>query len=337
MSVLFGSRLVGYQPRNENLNARNIFVYFDVSDMGPDQASRKNKITAELFANDASIIYLPAPCLLHQYHLIVQDGLKFIDEAIKSYFTTAELRRFSRYFGALAAIANSWREKASAVMDEWHRLYGASEQARKFPPHVISGRWGSVDFCEKFLIERGKTKVQQALFNVLSKYVKSTVKDSASAAVPAERAEPLDADAQDDNNLYRLKLSKWFATTFFSIASDIFWFLLFVSNKIREPLRHFFHYMMKHTSDRCLFRLVTLKVSQFRKDLTNLAIELPAFLQSTLELTGCDKLSEETQNKLKLVAFQLLWRQARALDHRIFQRLDQFPGRCQKHTATFKF
>jgi hypothetical protein len=251
--------------------------------------------------------------------------LRFIDDCLKCHFDQSELRKFNRYFGALAAIANSWREKASAIMDEWHKLFGASRLGRQYPPHVISGRWGSVDFAEKFLLDRGQDKVQQALMNVLSQYVKSAGKDS--DAVPASSADPID----DDANFHRLKLSKWFATTFFFIANNIFWFLLHVSNKIREPLRHFFHFMMKYTSDKCIFRLVTYKISEFRADLTKLALELPSWLDNTLRMTGCSNLSGKTQGKLKVLAFQLLWRQARALDHRIFQRLDQLFGLCLKY------
>ena len=95
--------------------------------------------------------------------------------------------------------------------------------------------------------------------------------------------------------------------------------------------------MTKYTSDKCIFRLATYKISEFRTDLTKLALELPTWMDTTLKATGCSQLSGQTQGKLKVLAFQLLWRQAPALDHRIFQRLEQCLDICDICSYFFCF
>lgn len=71
------------------LNARSIFFFMDTTDCGPDQNSRKRKILArihdqQLQAGLCNVIYLPSACLLHQYHLICDTGLKYIDACLSS-------------------------------------------------------------------------------------------------------------------------------------------------------------------------------------------------------------------------------------------------------------
>ena len=329
--------------RTGRLCDRNIFIFMDVTDSGPDQAARKKKVTALVRNSSTNIIYVPAACLLHQYHLAVQDGLTFLNTFISKFFDANESGGFRNYFGALAAIANSWRDQASRVIDEWVRQYGYDKKARQYPSQVIQGRWGSVDTSEAFLLERGQDKIQSVLLRVLSKFVKaekaniSNEKGSekqtltptpppgistASSSFELPVATTTDIDTLDDTAVYRLKLSKWYRTTWFALSSKIFWFTLRVAHQARQPLRHFFAFVQKYSSDQCIQRLVN-HVGIFKAEIVRLVMEMPQWLQNALDASGCNSLNTSLQGKLKLMAVQLVFKQYRSFELRILKRLDE--------------
>ena len=336
------------------MGTRNIFIFCDTTDSGPDQASRKRKIAAMVRFRSENIIYIPGACLLHQYHLAVQDGLSFVNDAISKYFTSDETGNFHHYFAALAAIANSWRDQASRTIAEWVRQYGHEKLSKQYPAQVISGRWGSVDIAESFLLARGQVKVQSVLLRVLSKFVKAEKKagkseqtkqgqdedgkngdvsaGDASTAISDNETLTTTGDAnqshdpagtEGDRAAYRLRLSKWYRTTFFAISSKVFWFILRVCHRARMPLRHFFHFAQKHSADRCLLKLVTGKMCGFRHDALRLVLELPRWLNESLEASGCNTLSLSMQGRLKLLGAQLAFKQIRSLDLRLLKKLDE--------------
>lgn len=337
------------------MGTRNIFIFCDTTDSGPDQAARKRKIAAMVRFRSENIIYIPGACLLHQYHLAVQDGLSFVNDAISKFFTAEETGHFHHYFSALAAIANSWRDQASRTIAEWVRQYGHEKLSKQYPAQVISGRWGSVDMAESFLLARGQMKVQSVLLRVLSKFVKADKKDgkanqtvdsqgpdercsngvstgdastalagNETLATTGETNQSHDpAGTEGDRAAYRLRLSKWYRTTFFAISSKVFWFILRVCHRARMPLRHFFHFAQKHSADRCLLKLVTGKMCSFRHDALRLVLELPRWLNESLEASGCNTLSLSMQGRLKLLGAQLAFKQIRSLDLRLLKRLDE--------------
>ena len=316
-------------------------MFIDVTDSGPDQLARKRKTASLVKArSNNNIIYVPGPCLLHQYHLAVQDGLAFVNNCVNSWFSESTSdppqstqNHFRHYVGALAAISNSWRDQAAKVITEWHRSYGPEALGRQYPSCVIAGRWGSVDSAEKFLLSRGQEKTQAVILRVLSKFVKAekkvNTKDSqqdgtATGSADAEQNAKAGDAGDDDTNTYRIRLSKWYRTTFHAISSKIFWFLLRVCHHARGPLRHFFAFMQKHSAKHCLFLLVTSRINAFKHDCLQLVLGMPVWLQEALDASGCSTLSCEVQCKLKLLAAQLVFKQNRSLDLRIIKRLEEW-------------
>ena len=279
---------------------------------------------------------------MHQYHLAVQDGLKFVNACTQGWFPEMVDSKFRHYVGSLAAISNSWRDQASKVMLEWQRSFGHESLGRQYPSQVIAGRWGSVDAAEMFLLARGQEKVQTVLLRVLSKFIKADPKGTAKAAKDGkDKPDKSVADTGDDNadnadaggdptldaiNAFKITLSKWYRTTFHAISSKIFWFLLHICHRARRPLRHFFAFMQKHSTKDCLFSLVTNKITAFKQDSLNLVLSMPMWLQDALNQSGCSNLKSETQCKLKLLGAQLVLKQIRSLDLRILKRLEELLG-----------
>ena len=287
------------------------------------------------------MMYIQGACLMHQYHLAVQSGLSFTDTALKAEFLPAELNGFCKYFASLAAVANSWREKASQVLDRWHAQFGADRLARQYPQHVISGRWGSVDAAESFYLARGRNRIQQVLLAVISKHMKAGRPTSAdaegrskapdAAGVGENQQTERGADAEaiadgDDSAAYRIKLSKWYSTTFHAISNPVFWFVLEVSHRAREPLRHFFHFLQRHSSDKRLLRLVTQRLACFRAEWVLLLLNMPVWLDEALQNSGCQNLSASTQGKLKMLGCKLVFKLGHAFEMRIVKRVDRLLG-----------
>ena len=175
----------------------------DVSDKGSDQSSRKKRISAGLAGNE-SILYLSGDCFLHNFHNAVKDGLKLIDELLDECFNPITLNGFTKYFSSLSKLVHFWREKAKDIMTAWEEVHdpthhhpsrpsadganGAntgSEDAvqrsdvyellklgRRYPLCVVSGRWGSVEAAEEFILQRGRKNILPVLLQVLSRSMK---------------------------------------------------------------------------------------------------------------------------------------------------------------------
>lgn len=316
----------------------------DTTDCGPDQNSRKRKLAACINSNQpGNIIYVPGVCLLHQYHLICQMSLKFVDSCLQSasYFTPGNgsvpesVPDITKYFASLAAIANTWREKASVVMTEWEHLYGPERKGRQFPQHVLQGRWGSVDCAERFYLDRGREKIQECLLKVIAKYIRADGSKSQSAEDGTDAGEnggqQIELADQDEVKSYKLRLSKWFSTTFRALNSKIFWFLLHVNHKIRSPLRHFLHFTQKYSTPRSsehILLLLVERIDSFRMEWVLLLLDASNWIQEALQASGCNSLAPNVQGKLKVLVGQLLFKTGNGFDTRILNRLAQNLAIC---------
>lgn len=330
--------VLGPVLRCGTLCTRNIVFYMDTTDSGPDQNSRKKKLAAYIHSNQpGNVIYLPGACLLHQYHLICQMGLQFVDSCLSSpsYFGTHDGGdfEFRKYFASLAAIANTWREKAAAIMEEWERQFGCEKLGRQFPQHVLQGRWGSVDSAELFYLKRGREKIQSCLLHVISQYMKADKSDKRATPKASTLGNEL-VDNTDEINAYKFKLSKWFATTFRALNSKIFWFLLHACHEVRKPLRHFLHFVQKHSTPKNSEHILLLLVERiecFQTEWVLQVITSHQWLQEALRASGCDSLTPSIQGKLNLMVGQLLFKTGHAFDARILKKLRQclaFSGSC---------
>ena len=204
---------------------------------------------------------------------------------------------------------------------------------------MLQGRWGSVDNAEQFYLARGREKIQKCLLTVISRYMKAdkSKEGQANGSKPGEEDDDgtgtgvnalADADI-DEKRFYRIKLSKWFSTSFRALTSPIFWFILHISHKIRSPLRHFLHFTQKYSTPRNsenILLLLVEKIQCFQSEWVLLALHAPTWIQEALEASGCSSLRASVQEKLKLLACRLLFKTGNAFDARIIQRLAKHFG-----------
>ena len=171
------------------MSCNQVVLYFDVTDKGLDQVCRK-RLTAEAIeaSRCPNIVYVPGFCFLHMFHACVKGGLSLVDELMNSLFDQSVLNGFTRYFGSLSKVVNTWRERAADVMAAWTQHFKDADLdtmklGRRYPLAVISGRWGSVESAEDFMLTRGRDKVVPVLLAVLSKHMRADVSKSGSYLV----------------------------------------------------------------------------------------------------------------------------------------------------------
>ncbi|CAE7386592.1 unnamed protein product [Symbiodinium natans] len=321
-------------------------------------------IVAELTAASVEdvdrIVYIPSDCYLHIFHAAVRGGLELVDELIAEAFSSETLRGFDRYYSSIAKLTNLWREKASAMMTAWQDVHDgqgeASEDTRllgqRYPLSVSSGRWGSVEGAEEFLLERGRPLVEPVMLRVLSKFMKADT-DTAADAVDAENvdaaaADPASAEAapaagdggdsglvkesdgMDDVASYKIKLTKWCTGTLRAVTSCVFWCLLFLCRTLRSPLRHFMLFVQKESrGGECMFKLITSKLGQITREFQTLFHRLPEIVSQAMHLSGClddqKGLSDRDVLHMRYVALRLLLMHWAAFRRRIIRPLQQFP------------
>ena len=169
--------------RPHSIPTSSIFLFFDVTDKGPDQSCRK-RLTSERIAASGctNIIYVPGWCFLHMFNACVKDGLCLVDDLLNTLFSKELLSGFTKYFDSIGKVVNTWREKASEVMEVWDRIHHDADKdtqrlGRRYPLAVIGGRWGSVEAAEDYLLMRGKSAVVAVILEVLSGHMKAHSQD----------------------------------------------------------------------------------------------------------------------------------------------------------------
>lgn len=128
-----------------------IVWFLSLADAGPDQSLVNKWQRAEL-AGHVTILSADIDCLIHQYHLQIKALFHAVDGLVCSCVSPAS--QHFKYFGSLATIMNTWRERGVDIFKEWARrsLEGAMAQAKRVAPRCLSGRWGSISECEKRLL-----------------------------------------------------------------------------------------------------------------------------------------------------------------------------------------
>ena len=116
------------------------------------------------------------------FNACVKDGLYLVDSLITTLFSKETLRGFTKYFANIGKVVNTWREKASEVMEVWDRVHADQDEetqrlGRRYPLSVIGGRWGSVEAAEDYLLMRGRKAVVAVILEVLSRHMKADSKE----------------------------------------------------------------------------------------------------------------------------------------------------------------
>ena len=186
-------------------SSRSIVVFIDTTDRGTDQMARKRRTASSVEAVE-QIIYIPSDCYLHVFHAAVRSGLALVDQLLQECFSQHTLASFGKYYGSLGKVVNLWREKAAEIMRQWsthhsaesefsmpaQQASGLSQQeindlGKRYPLSVSSGRWGSIEAAEEFLIQRGRALTEPVLLQVLSRSMKADKNDDAAglASLPS--------------------------------------------------------------------------------------------------------------------------------------------------------
>ena len=164
-------------------------VFLDTTDRGPDQMARKRR-TASSIESINHIIYIASDCYLHIFHSAVRSGLELVDDLLAECFSHHTLATFGKYYNSLAKVVNWWRERAAEIMRAWSDQHESDtsttasartdlsptdirELGKRYPLGVSSGRWGSVESAEEFMVERGRALVEPVLLQVLSRQIKA--------------------------------------------------------------------------------------------------------------------------------------------------------------------
>ena len=164
----------------------------------------------------------------------------------------------------------------------------------------------------------------------LSKYVKGHPLQQAqkgreevsSAGKPSAAEALLDSD---DREQYRMKMSKWASGTWAAVSNSLFWLLLHLGSKSREPLTHFFSWMQRYSKKRMLLRLVTGQAEIFMNEYSNLLQTLEDWFQSAVAEAGAQDLPLDVLQLLRGFALKLVVNGAGSF-HRRIVLLVQRPG-----------
>jgi hypothetical protein len=180
-------------------------TYLYTSDQGPDQCRFRRLITAQVEHLPNTVVWT-WNCQLHEGHLVVKTGMGLADSVMNN---IADFK----YFGMLAKIVNIWRDAPGVLFKIWVRLHGsrsAVTNARKLPPRCLSGRWGSVDGTESWLLKCDLAKLQMVFKDYLRK--KSKEDDEKAAKTAREGVAPGHVEnepANDEMAEHTRKLTKW--------------------------------------------------------------------------------------------------------------------------------
>ena len=140
-------------------------TYILATDSGGDEELAKTMVMEDTVNKDVNLKWSPsegfsrvifafsAVCFMHQYQLIIKKSLiagDLICEELEKIMNTKR-----KYFSTVATILHVWRDSAKAWNAAWKTLFSSAD-ARVYsgsrPPLALSGRWGSVDAGETYLI-----------------------------------------------------------------------------------------------------------------------------------------------------------------------------------------
>ena len=72
------------------------------------------------------------------------------------------MNRKRKYFSTVVKMLHSWRDYAKKIKADWVAVYGYADAQRYVgarPPLALSGRWGTTEGGEAFILAPGHDKV----------------------------------------------------------------------------------------------------------------------------------------------------------------------------------
>ena len=178
------------------------------SDGGSDEVHARKTVHRAFQRNPTTWIF-DCDCFQHCYHIMVNGGLNC---ANKFLWDLAGLQ----YTNSLAKLMNVWRERAVTIYMAWAKNYGAlaAQAAGRVPPAFISGRWGAVSRCERFVLASDLHQLQAVFATV---FIEKAVKKA--AKTKDGKPQPFREEMMDD---YKARMSKWEKASMEAIACPHF-------------------------------------------------------------------------------------------------------------------
>ena len=292
-----------------------LFWYASTSDRGSNEVHATKLIQATCLPMD-NVLFFKSDCYEHATHLCVLSGLKLIDRSLKA-------RNLGwKYYSALAIVCNVARDVCKPLFRAWCRLYGESSGVKyvmSMFPACCSGRWGSCHNAESHVLTCTPNHFACSLQSALTDKL-----DKSHGAVPATAVDDL---AIDQSKAFSLKMGTWRRVALERVTDPLWWRVLKVANRAREPLIHLSNFLKVKLSDEelssgggHLSRLVCGKAAQIAK-------EFAALAQAQRWHDIVADLNREDGQWLLCLAACLLYTHACAFNRRVLCKVTSFPER----------
>ncbi|CAJ1440642.1 unnamed protein product [Effrenium voratum] len=304
-----------------------LHIFCNTSDSGPDQSGTRSFLRT-LFAQPGfeDSLFVGIACLKHQYHLVARGQLQLIDQILK------KAGKKYKYFSSLATLGHSWRGHLAKLRKSWSTHSNPHNEyiLFKVPPLAVAGRWASVDSAELFYLQCGPSNVAKLLTDTFSSDRRSDQAIQDAQAEPRQ-ARPSESDALDELSLnesmhYKEKVSKYLRNSLMCVQDAMFWFLMAVANKCREPLLHFYAWLCQPSSDDNfrLVQLVTSHIAIIRGEFDALCASFDQWtneaLTKALSIFGASEFSEREKGFLLTSALLILLHNAAAFNRRVARK-----------------
>ncbi len=218
-----------------------------------------------MFIRDPKVWVLERNCFQHQYALMVLDGIKTANAFLHTIAGFA-------YHPTPTKLLHLWREKAVQVYQTYCKLFGSDptkyEFASRVPPKCISGRWGFISRCERYVLSGSAADLRRVREEVFTEDEKKNK--------GKKRKADLDTEVQaESTEAYKEQMGRWAADVRIGVASNDFFYVMMILRRCREPLDHFHLYLQRrHSEDRLepttLAKLVWGKAQDIHSDLAAL-------------------------------------------------------------------
>eukprot|EP00959_Pyramimonas_sp_CCMP1952_P420823 8815457-Pyramimonas_sp.AAC.1 len=144
-----------------------------------------------------------------------------------------------KYISTLAILMNVWRAFGKKIADVWtshsrdNGRPSASETTGRVPPKCISGRWGKISECERFVRSVDARDLVAVLGTVLAPRTRGK----------ASRVTTKDVDElrKDELAAFTEKMTKWSHAVVNAVADANFFRVMDIASLTREPLNHYYH------------------------------------------------------------------------------------------------
>ena len=223
-----------------NPGQRLLRIWTTCTDAGSDEAMCRKLFQLKLHETPSTIVF-DCNCMAHQHALIVKNICKYMDDCLKH----LDCKYF--YWSSIAKVMHTWRRDAVKIFKAWSSMFSPLDAAKagclRVPPRPITGRWGSVRDCEAFLLRCYSHSVSQlrAVFTMLYGVPKAGDADCKDA--PPKHVDGLTELAEEDASAYSEKMGRWSTEGLRALRDDRFWLCIHISQRLRQPIDHLYHYV----------------------------------------------------------------------------------------------